>query len=143
MPHLKTLFLNRSVKIIACLYCSVLLSPLHALEGPPVVHVSEVIPTQFARSLEHRVEDVSLSDSYLEFYIETDINTFYVQSIPLLRKRVQEMNVLARAKSESGNRQEEEVEYTAGQYRISADSAVDIISRPVELAGWRASGLPG
>ena len=104
-------------------------------KSPPDIHITELITPQLARSLEHRVEDASLQGRYVDFYVESDVSSFNILSIPMLRKRVQEILILARARSEDSGRNDEVEEYTGGQYRVSGDSAVDLISRPVQLAG--------
>ena len=105
-----------------------------AFEDQPQIYITELITPQMAQSLYHRVEDARLEDGFIHFRIESDYGSFDVSSLAMLRKRVMEISILGQALSQSRARNNDSAEYTGGEYRISADSAIDIISRPISSA---------
>jgi hypothetical protein len=107
--------------------------------------MSEVLTSQQAQSVYHRVEDIELSGKFYNFRVESDMGKYNITSLALFRNRIQEISTLAQAISEFSRKDENLSEEIRGQFSIRADSAIDILSRPVEsaadLAGQFADNL--
>jgi len=120
-------------------------SSLCAYEVNPGLHLTEILSPKLAQSLHHRVDDVVVDGRFFNFYVESDYGVYNVRSMALLRIRVNEINTLGRAIIQFESRDKGLSNELRGQLRISADSAMDIISRPVSsaanLAGQLANNL--
>ena len=132
----------RVVAFILCLTCV----PVNAYyEARPVIRMSDVLSSQQAQSVYHRVEDIELSGRFYNFRVHSDMGSYNISSMALFRKRVQEISTLAQAMSQFNKKDEDLSDELRGQFSIRADSAIDIISRPVEsaadLAGQFADNL--
>ena len=141
----------RSFSLVALLaFCSV----VKASELPPEPHLSEVLTAKLAQSVNHRVDDVDIDGQFYRFQMESDFGNFDITSMSMLRTRVHEVTTLGHAISEFSRKNERLSDELRGQLQISADSALDIITKPVSsaanIAGQLAnnlndtlSGVPG
>lgn len=103
-------------------------------EGIPQINISEIIPPSIAQSVSYRVEDGQLEGDHIRFRIESDFGEFSVDSIPLLISRVREISILSRAVNQVDKKKLNSSEDTRGEYRVSADSALDILTQPLSTA---------
>lgn len=114
-------------------------------EARPVIRMSDVLTSQQAQSVYHRVDDIELDGKFYRFHVNSEIGNYTITSLALFRKRVQEILTLAQAVSQFKKKDEQLSEEIGAQFSIRADSAMDIISRPVEsaanLAGQVADNL--
>jgi hypothetical protein len=143
IEHCKEYFLR-------CFFCIAILfafsnTSFAYYEARPVIRMSEVLTSQQAQSVYHRVVDIELSDKFYNFRVESDMGKYDITSLALFRNRIQEISTLAQAISEFSRKDENLSEEIRGQFSIRADSAIDILSRPVEsaadLAGQFADNL--
>ncbi|NKB38608.1 MAG: hypothetical protein GKR93_15850 [Gammaproteobacteria bacterium] len=137
---------NRFVKAIIFLLCLCGGSAAFAYyEARPVIRMSEVLTSQQAQSVYHRVDDIELDGKFYRFYLHSEMGSYTITSLALFRKRVQEIHTLAQAVNQFQKKDEQLSEEIGGQFSIRANSAMDIISRPVEsaanLAGQVADNL--
>ena len=114
-------------------------------EPRPVIRMSDVLTSQQAQSLYHRVEDIELSGKFYDFRVHSDMGTYNISSMAMFRKRVEEISTLSQAMNQVRDDDRGLSSELQGQFSIRADSAIDIISRPVEsaadLAGQFADNL--
>ncbi len=114
-------------------------------EARPVIRMSDVLTSQQAQSVYHRVEDIELNGKFYNFRVDTQFGNFNIASMALFRKRIEEITTLAQAVNQFSKKDDSLSEEIRGQFSIRADSALDIISRPVEsaanLAGQVADNL--
>ena len=109
------------------------------------VPVTNLLVPELAQSIHHRVEDITFEEKFYNFHVDTDYGLYNVTSIALLKIRVEEIITLGHAINQLRKENEETPDEIPGQLHISADSAMDIITRPVStasnLAGQLASNL--
>ena len=114
-------------------------------EARPVIRMSEVLTSQQAQSVYHRVVDIELDGKFYHFHVDSDMGQYKISSLALFRNRVEEITTLAQAMSQFNQNDDGLSRELGGQFSIRADSAFDIISRPVEsaanLAGQFADNL--
>ncbi len=137
---------NRFVSTIIFLLALVSSNPGFAYyEARPVIRMSDVLTSQQAQSVYHRVDDIELDGKFYRFHVNSEIGNYTITSLALFRKRVQEILTLAQAVNQFQKKDEELSEEIGGQFSIRANSAMDILSRPVEsaanLAGQVADNL--
>lgn len=135
---------------LRCFFCIVILSALSSTsfayyEARPAIRMSEVLTSQQAQSVYHRVEDIELDGKFYNFRVDSDMGKYDITSLAMFRNRIQEISTLAQAISEFSRKDENLSEEIRGQFSIRANSAIDILSRPVEsaadLAGQFADNL--
>ncbi|MFT7459444.1 MAG: hypothetical protein ACI909_002125 [Planctomycetota bacterium] len=116
-----------------------------AYETLPVIRMSDVLTSQQAQSLYHRVEDIVLDGKFYNFRVESEIGSYNITSLALFRNRIEEISTLAQAINQFNKEDDSLSEELSGQFSIRANSAIDILSRPVEsaanLAGQIAENL--
>jgi hypothetical protein len=141
--HCRELFLR-------CFFCLLIFSSFSKVcfayyEARPVIRMSDVLTSQQAQSVYHRVEDIELSGKFYSFRVDSDMGKYDITSLAMFRNRIQEISTLAQAISEFSRKDENLSEEIRGQFSIRADSAIDILSKPVEsateLAGQFAENL--
>ncbi len=114
-------------------------------EARPVIRMSEVLTSQQAQSVYHRVVDIELDGKFYNFHVDSDMGQYKISSLALFRNRIQEITTLAQAMSQFNKDGDGLSRELGGQFSIRADSALDIISRPVQsaanLAGQFADNL--
>lgn len=114
-------------------------------EARPAVRMSEVLKPQQAQSVYHRVEDIELGGKFYKFRVDTEMGVYDIRSMAMFRNRIQEISTLIQAMSQFDKQDEALSDELGAQFSIRANSAVDILSRPVEsaanLAGQFANNL--
>lgn len=136
-------------EVLCCMILVQLLlavSAVHAYyESRPVVHISDVLSSQQAQSVYHRVEDIELRGKFFGFRVESEMGHYDIRSMAMFRKRIQEISTLVQAMNQMNRENQDLSEEIRGQFSIRANSAIDILSRPVEsasnLAGQFADNL--
>lgn len=127
---------------------------IQANELAPDVHLSDVLSPKLLQSVNHRVDDVQLDGSFYRFLIESDFGSYDIGSLAMLHNRIDEITTLGQAISQFSSKNERLSDELRGQLHISADSAIDILARPVSSAaniagqlaenlGDTLSGVPG
>ena len=116
-----------------------------AFEDVPQIHISELIPPSLAQSVSYRVDEGKVTGKYIRFSIDSEFGNFTVDSLPLLMTRIREISILDQAVNQVHLRNKKSGEYKRGEYHVSADSALDIVTRPMstasEVAGQVRSNL--
>ena len=116
-------------------------------ESAPAAHVSEILSPKLAQSVYHTVDTVKVVGRFYHFHIESEYGQYDPPSLALLKIRVHEVRTLGQAVSEFARENTELSEQLHGQLSVRANSAIDIISRPVStatsLAGQIAHKLDG
>jgi len=97
--------------------------------------VNELLPIGLAQSVHHSVESVEIEGRHYRFHVDSEFGPYMLTSLALLRERVREIEILADVSNRFAADMPAAAEEVRGQYRISADSAVDILTRPVTAAG--------
>ncbi len=114
-------------------------------EGPPAAHISELLSPKIAQSIYHTVDSVQVKGRFYHFHIESEYGQYDPASLALLKIRVHEIRTLGEAISEFSRENTQLSEQLHGQLSVRANSAIDIIGRPVstarDLAGQIASKL--
>jgi hypothetical protein len=135
---------------LRCFFCLLLVSAISGTayayyEARPVIRMSDVLTSQQAQSVYHRVEDIELSGKFFSFRVDSELGNYNIRSMAMFRNRIQEISTLAQAISQFNKKDDGLSEEIRGQFSIRADSAIDILSRPVEsaanLAGQVADNL--
>ena len=119
--------------VIGLALCLLTLS-VSAYESAPQINISEIVSPELAQSISHRVEDARLSGNSITFRVESEFGEFNVESLLLLITRVREILILTQAVNEMNRTNRRPAEYSRGKYSVSADSALDILSRPMSTA---------
>ncbi len=135
---------------LRCFFCLLVFSTTASTayayyEARPAIRMSDVLTFQQAQSVYHRVVDIELDGKFYVFRVDSEMGNYNISSLALFRSRIQEISTLAQAISEFSRKNDNLSEEIRGQFSIRADSAIDIISRPVEsaanLAGQFADNL--
>jgi hypothetical protein len=118
---------------------------LHAaeFEEPAVPALSELLPAELRRSVHHSVEDVRIDGRFYSFSLDSEFGTYAVPSLALLRIRVREIETLSQAVNQFAPEEDQSRDEMRGQYSVSADSALDILTHPVSTAGDLAGQVAG
>jgi len=131
-------------KLSFLVFLSFYVLALNVFAESPSLSISDVVPSELLQSAHHRIENIEFKEGMYQFTLDTDFGTYIVSSIPLLRTRVDELIILGQAINQFAQ-SDDSLRELPGQLRLSADSAIDIISRPVSsatnLAGQLASNL--
>ncbi len=114
-----------------------------AAEPVPQPRLAEILPPELRQSVHHTVEGVELQDGYYVFSVESEFGAFVAESLPQLRNLVYETGVLSQAMNQFAQNNPQLEPELRGQFSIQADSAVDIITRPVATATDLAGQLGG
>ena len=127
-------FLFETWVLTIAVFMYVYAAAVTAYEETPQIHITEIIPPAIAQSVSHRVEDARLTGNYIEFRVESDVGSFNIESLPLLITRVREISILNQARNQMSRQWERPADYSRGKYQVSADSALDILARPMSTA---------
>ncbi len=111
-------------------------------EEPPVVYAGDILPASLLQSSSHRVlDDVDLEGPFLRFRVESDLGSYQVTSLALLRERVHEISTLAQAMVQYQRADKEFYDSLRGQLRVSGDTVRDIVTSPLNTASSLVSQL--
>lgn len=105
-----------------------------AFEDIPQIHISEIIPPSLAQTISYRVEDGRLAGRYIRFSIDSEFGELAVDSLALLITRIREISILSQAVNQLNRQSTRSGEYNRGKYSVSAESALDILTRPMSTA---------
>lgn len=124
---------------------ALVLASLSAAAAEPVQQpgLSDVLAPELRQSVHHTVESVELRDGYYRFVVDSEFGTYEAESLPQLRTLVNEISVLSQAVNQFAQRDRDTDPELRGQFSLSADSAVDILTRPVASATDLAGQLGG
>jgi hypothetical protein len=112
-------------------------------EEPETPALSELLPLEFRQSVHHTVEEVSVDGRFYSFRLDSEFGTYSAPSLALLRVRVREIETLSQAVNQLAAQGDEPAQEARGQYSVSADSALDILTHPVSTAGDLAGQVAG
>lgn len=112
-------------------------------EEPEAPSLTELLPLEFRQSVHHTVEEVSVDGRFYSFRLDSEFGTYSAPSLALLRVRVREIETLSQAVNQLAAQGDEPAQEARGQYSISADSALDILTHPVSTAGDLAGQVAG
>ncbi len=134
MSELKYFLLEKycaSILLLLFVFCS---HTVYAYEDDTHIPLSELLSSQLASSLYHRVEEVETRNGNFHFRIVSDFGIYNVVSLPLLRERVKEIITLGTAIKEFESKENTISNELRGQLSVSSDYALDILARPVDTA---------
>jgi hypothetical protein len=112
-------------------------------ESYPVINSNEVLSSDYLSSTYHRVESIDINNDYYHFIVESDIGRYDIYSLALFKKRVNEIKTVARAINLYEQQNNEFSDELRSQLTISADSAVDLLTRPLDSASNFAGQIAG
>jgi hypothetical protein len=112
-------------------------------EEPRVPALAELLPQEQRQSVHHSIEEVGLDGRFFSFRLDSEFGTYVVPSLALLRIRVREIETLSQAVNQFAPQDERQPDDQRGQYSVSADSALDILTHPVSTAGDLAGQFAG
>ncbi|MBI1731375.1 MAG: hypothetical protein HYR49_01230 [Gammaproteobacteria bacterium] len=96
--------------------------------------LAEVLPPELRQSVHHTVEGVELRDGYYTFPVDSEFGPFVAESLSQLRGLIGELEILSQAINQFAQGSQALEPEARGQFSIQADSAVDILARPVDTA---------
>jgi hypothetical protein len=112
-------------------------------ETYPVINSNKILTSDFLSSTYHRVDSIDITNDYYHFIVESDIGRFNIYSLALLKKRVNEIKTVSRAINLYEQQNDEFSGELRSQLSLSADSAVDLLTRPFDSASNLAGQLAG
>ncbi|MGH8246226.1 MAG: hypothetical protein ACREUU_07315, partial [Gammaproteobacteria bacterium] len=114
-------------------------------EASPEVTVAQVLPAELKQSVHHSVEQVETDGRFYHYRVDTEFGAYTVGSTASLRILVEETAILSQAVNQFARNDAEIGDELRGQFSVSADSTIDILTRPVstatDLAGQLADNL--
>ena len=110
-----------------------------AYETYPIINSNSILGPDELSSTYHRVESVEIDDGLYQFVIESDIGLYNISSLPLFKKRISEIKILAQAIEQYELQNNEISEELRSQLSVSGDSAVAIITDPIRTASRLAN----
>jgi len=126
--------------LIALVICWAAALPAEPASQP---NLADLLPPELRQSVHHTVEGVELRDGYYVFSVDSEFGSFVAESMPQLRNLVNEIEVLSQAMNQFTQSNPQLEPELRGQFNIQADSAVDILTRPVATAANLAGQLGG
>ena len=112
-------------------------------EEPHTPALSELLPPELRQSVHHTVEEVYLDGRFYQFRLDSEFGTYTAPSLALLRVRIREIETLSQAVNQLAGQADKPEQDARGQYSVSADSAIDILTHPVSTAGELAGQFAG
>lgn len=112
-------------------------------EAYPVVDSNSILTSEYLSSTNHRVESVGIDNGFYHFTVESDIGNFDIHSLALFKKRVNEIRTISRAITQYEQQDNEFSGELRSQLRITGDSAVDLLTSPLNTASSLAGQLAG
>lgn len=114
-------------------------------EAYPVLNSNKILSHEYLSSTYHRVDSIDIKNGFYNFQVESNIGSYEIISLALLKKRVNEIIKLSQAIDQYEQQDDDFSDDLRSQLSVSADSAVDILSSPFktarELAGQLSSNL--
>jgi hypothetical protein len=112
-------------------------------EEPEIPALSDLLPVEIRQSVHHTVEEVDVDGRFYSFRLDSEFGAYSAPSLALLRVRVREIEILSQAVNQLAAQGDEPAQEARGQYSVSADSALDILTHPVSTAGDLAGQVAG
>ncbi len=112
-------------------------------ESYPIINSNAILSSDYLSSTYHRVESVDIDEGFYHFIVESDIGSFNIHSLALLKKRVNEIKTISRAITTYEQSDDDFSGELRSQLRISSDSAVDLLTSPLNTASNLAGQLAG
>ena len=107
-----------------------------AHEQPPRIEIDQVLPETLMRSGSHRVEgNLRLKATRFEFTIDSNHGRYDVLSVPMAIVRIHEIRTLAQAVDAYQRDNQKLAAELRGVMHVGGDSAVDILTSPLDAAG--------
>lgn len=114
-------------------------------DEPRPLRPGEILSPALLQSVHHVVQEADTDGRFFRFVIDSEFGTFTAASLAMLRIRVGEIERLSQAVNTLGADDQDLQEELHGQLSVRADSALDILARPVStatsLAGQVADNL--
>ncbi len=111
----------------------------------PVLNSNKILSPEYLSSTYHRVDSIDIKNGFYNFQIESNIGSYNIISLALLKKRVNEIIKLSQAIDQYEQQNDDFSDELRSQLSVSGDSAVDILSSPFKtarkLAGQLSSNL--
>ena len=130
----------RSCLVLVIVFFSWLATNAWAYEDVPAISLTNVVSPADAQSVHHRIEEVKVDGSFFHFTVDSEFGIYKVPSLALLKIRVEEIKILGQAIVQF-SREKNTLEELPGQLRVSADSAIEIITNPLGTATDAAGQL--
>lgn len=112
-------------------------------EQPEAPALTQLLPVELRQTVHHSVEEVWVEGRFYSFRVDSEFGTYTAPSLALLRVRVQEIETLSQAVNQLAAQADEPRQDERGQYSVSADSALEILTNPVSTAGELAGQFAG
>jgi len=112
-------------------------------ENYPIINSNSILSSENLSSTYHRVESVDINNGFYHFIVESDIGNFDIHSLALFKKRVNEIKTISRAITIYEQQDDEFSGELRSQLQISGDSAVDLLTSPLNTASNLAGQLAG
>jgi hypothetical protein len=133
--------------LISGVFISLLALPLIVTAGDsetyPVVNSNEILTSEYLSSTYHRVDSIDIENDFYHFVIESDIGTYVIHSLALLKKRVNEIKTISRAIIAYEQQDDDFSEELRSQLKVTGNSAVDLLTSPFSTASNLAGQLTG
>ena len=111
-----------------------------AYEDIPEISLSEIVAPDEIQSVHHRIEEMQVVDNYFHFTVDSEFGIYRAPSLALLQIRVEEIKILGEAIAQF-EKDKDTLDELPGQLRVSADSAMEIITNPLGTATNAAGQL--
>ena len=112
-------------------------------EDYPVINSNAILSSEYLSSTYHRIDSIDINNDYYHFIVESDIGRYDIYSLDLLKKRVNEIKTISRAINVYQQENEEFSGELRSQLRLSSESAVELLTRPISSASNLAGQLAG
>ncbi len=103
-------------------------------ESNPVINSNTILSSGELSSTYHRVNSIEFNNGLYQFQVESDIGELELKSLAVLKKRLNEINILSQAVEQFKNQNEEFSDELRSQLSLSGDSAVDFLTSPIKTA---------
>ncbi len=125
--HLKSIFL---VSLLLTTFCI----NAEDNEDYPVLNSNKILGPEYLSSTYHRVDSIDINNGFYNFQVESNIGSYKITSLALLKKRVNEIIKLSQAIDQYEQQDDDFSDELRSQLSVSGDSAVDILSSPFKTA---------
>ncbi|MCG8324836.1 MAG: hypothetical protein MI673_04910 [Thiotrichales bacterium] len=115
--------------------------PASAQDTPELKPLSELLPGNYHRSTYYRINDVFPNKRNYVFFVESEYGNFRIESVGLTLKYLREIQIVSQVLHQIQATADTSAVDLQSQLRISADSAIDILSSPLDTAGNLAGQL--
>jgi hypothetical protein len=114
-------------------------------ESYPIINSNIILSSEYLSSTYHRIDAIEIKYGFYEFHVESDIGSYKILSLPLFKKRINEIKTLSQAIDQYAQQNDGISDVLRSQLSVSGESAVDILTSPFKtarkLAGQLSSNL--